>query len=122
MTQEEFEQVILKALEQLPAEFVSALDNLNIEIRPRPSSWELKESCVEPGDTLFGLYVGVPLPDRTHFDTMNLPDQILIFQEPHEQAFRKEEEMVEQVRRTLLHEIGHYLGMDEDRLSDLDLD
>ena len=122
MTEDEFEQVILRALEQLPAEFVSALDNLNIEIRPRPSPYELEESCLGPGDTLFGLYVGVPLPDRTHFDTMSLPDQILIFQEPHEQAFGREEEMVEQIRRTLLHEIGHYLGMDEDRLADLDLD
>lgn len=122
MTEQEFEQVLIKALDQLPAEFMSALDNLTIEIRPRPSSSELAESCVEPGDTLFGLYVGVPLPDRTHFDTMNLPDQILIFKEPHEQAFREEGEMVEQIRRTLLHEIGHYLGMDEDRLADLDLD
>ena len=100
MTEQEFEQVLIKALDQLPAEFMSALDNLTIEIRPRPSSSELQESCVEPGDTLFGLYVGVPLPDRTHFDTMNLPDQILIFQEPHEQAFREEGEMVEQIRRT----------------------
>ena len=89
MTEDEFEQVILRALEQLPEEFVSALDNLNIEIRPRPSPYELEESCLGPGDTLFGLYVGVPLPDRTHFDTMSLPDQILIFQEPHEQAFSR---------------------------------
>ena len=122
MTEDEFEQVILKALQQLPAEFVRALDNLTIEIRPRPSPSDLKEACVDSGDTLFGLYVGIPLPDRTHFDTMSLPDQILIFKEPHEQAFGREEEMVEQVRRTLLHEIGHYLGMDEDRLADLDLD
>lgn len=119
MRRSDFERIVLEALEQLPERFRQALDNLDIQIRWRPTPAELRRAGVPPGQTLFGLYLGVPLPQRGHFYTMTLPDTILIYQLPHERYCRSEAEMVEQVRKTLLHEIGHYLGIDEDRLQEL---
>ena len=98
------------------------LDNLDIEIRSRPSKAELQSAGVSSGHTLFGMYVGVPLPERSHYHSMILPDQIVIYQQPHEETFHTEVEVVHQLRRTLFHEIGHYLGMDDDRLRELGLD
>lgn len=119
MRRRDFERIVLEALDQLPGRFREALDNLDIEIRWRPTPAELRQAGVHRGSTLFGLYVGVPLSQRGHHYTMALPDKILIYQLPHQRYCRSEAEMVEQVRRTLLHEIGHYLGLDEDRLHEL---
>ena len=121
MRPSQFQQIILQALDQLPPQFRDALNNLDIEVRWSPTAAELRSAGVSPGYTLFGIYVGVPLPDRSHAYTMTLPDKIVIYQEPHERAFRTEAAMVEQMRKTLLHEIGHYLGIDEERLHELGL-
>lgn len=115
----EFERVVLQALEQLPPEFRQALENVDIQVRWRPTLGELRRGRVRPGGDLFGLYVGVPRTKRGHHYTMVLPDTIYIFQRAHERHCRSEAEMVEQARRTLLHEIGHYMGIDEERLRDL---
>lgn len=119
MRRRDFQRVVLQALEQLPKPFLHALDNLDIQIRWQPTPEELRRAGIPPGQTLFGLYLGVPLPQRGHHYTLTLPDTILIYQLPHERYCRTEAEMVEQVRLTLLHEIGHYLGLDEDRLQEL---
>jgi len=117
----QFDQIIVEALQQLPAQFREALDNLDIEVQWRPSPQELRRAGVRRGQTLFGIYLGVPLPQRSSAYNLALPDKIVIYQEPHELACMTEEELVEQVRKTLLHEIGHYLGIDEERLRDLGL-
>lgn len=119
MTRREFERVIEQALDELPQEFRRALDNIDIQVRWRPTLGELRRAGLRPHDELFGLYIGVPLPDRSHGYGMVLPDTILIYQRTHERYCRSEEEMVEQARKTLLHEIGHYMGIDEDRLHEL---
>ncbi len=119
MKRREFERIVLQALEQLPAPFRDALENLDIQVRWRPTLGELRRAGLRRGQNLFGLYVGVPLPKRGRYYSMALPDTIFIYQQAHERYCRSEAEMVEQIRKTVFHEIGHYLGIDEDRLEEL---
>jgi predicted Zn-dependent protease with MMP-like domain len=118
MRRSDFQRLVLKALEDLPDQFRNALDNLDIQVRWRPTPAELRRAGVRRG-SLFGVYLGVPLPKRGRGYSMHLPDTIVIYQHTHERHCRTEEELVEQVRQTVLHEIGHYLGIDEDRLREL---
>ena len=117
----QFRQIVLRALGELPPQFRQALENLDIEVRWRPTPGERRRAGLRPGHTLLGLYLGVPLPQRSSGYSMALPDKILIYQEPHQRAGQTEAELVQQVRRTLLHEIGHYLGIEEERLEELGL-
>jgi len=119
MKRSEFQRVIQQALDELPPQFQYALHNIDIQVRWRPTVRELRQARVRPGGSLFGLYTGVSLPHRTHGYSMVLPDRIIIYQRTHELHCRTEEEMVEQAKKTLLHEIGHYLGIDEGRLREL---
>jgi predicted Zn-dependent protease with MMP-like domain len=118
MRRRDFERLVLQAVDGMPDEFRNALENIDIQVRYRPTPAELRRAGVRRG-SLFGLYVGVPLPERTHGYSMALPDTIVIYQHTHERYCRSEAEVVEQVRQTVLHEIGHYLGIDEDRLGEL---
>ena len=118
MRRSQFERLVLQALEDLPHQFHDALQNIDIQVRWRPTPAALRRAGVRRG-SLFGVYLGVPLPDRGHNYSMTLPDTIVIYQHTHERHCRSEAEIVEQVRQTVLHEIGHYLGIDEDRLQEL---
>ncbi|HSM08874.1 MAG TPA: metallopeptidase family protein [Gemmatimonadota bacterium] len=121
MTPERFETLVARALGLLPPEFEAHMENVSVVIEPRPPR-ELLESFGsdpdDPHDTLFGLYEGVPLIERRHDDLL-LPDQITIYREPLLEYCASEDEVVDEVRITVLHEIGHFFGMDEDRLDEL---
>ena len=119
MTRRDFQRVVRRALEELPPVFQDALENLDIQVRWAPTPYERRRSRLRPGYDLYGLYLGIPITKRTHGYSMVAPDVILIYQRAHERQARTETEMVEQARQTLLHEIGHYMGIDEDRLQDL---
>jgi len=118
MRRSEFERLVLQALEDLPDQFGDALQNIDIQVRWRPTPAELRRAGVRRG-SLFGLYLGMPLTKRGRGYSMTLPDTIVIYQLTHERYCRTEAEVVAQVRQTVLHEIGHYLGIDEDRLQEL---
>lgn len=118
MQRRAFERLVLQALEDIPDQFRDALENIDIQVRYRPAPAELRRAGVRHG-SLFGIYIGVPLPQRGHGYSMALPDTIVIYQQTHERYCRGEAEIIEQVRQTVLHEIGHYLGIDEDRLREL---
>jgi len=118
MRRSDFERLVLQALEELPDQFRDALENIDLQVRWRPTPAELRRAGIRRG-SLFGVYLGVPLPRRSHGYSMALPDTIVIYQRTHEMHCRNEAEIVEQVRQTVLHEIGHYLGIDEDRLQEL---
>lgn len=121
MTPERFEALVARALGLLPAEFEAHMENVSVVIEERPDENLLRSMGFdpdEPHDTLFGLYEGVPLIERRHDDLL-LPDQITIFRAPLLEYCRSEEEVVEEVRITVLHEIGHFFGMDEERLDEL---
>ncbi|MGH7571818.1 MAG: metallopeptidase family protein [Gemmatimonadota bacterium] len=116
-----FERLVQRALNRLPPEFQDHLENVSVVIAEAPDR-ELLESMgfdpEDPEDTLFGLYEGVPLTERRHDDVL-LPDQITIFRRPLLEWADSEEEIVDEVRITVLHEIGHFFGLDEDRLDEL---
>jgi len=118
MRRSEFKRLVLQALEEVPDQFRDALQNIDIQVRWRPTPAELRRAGVRRG-SLFGLYVGVPLTKRGQHYSMTVPDTILVYQHTHERHCRSDAEIVEQVRQTVLHEIGHYLGIDEDRLQEL---
>src|SRR3990170_2146449 len=118
MRRSEFERLVLQALEELPDQFRDALHNIDIQVRWRPTPAELRRAGVRRG-SLFGLYVGIPLTKRGRHYSMTVPDTILVYQHTHERHCRNDDEIVEQVRQTVLHEVGHYLGIDEDRLQEL---
>src|SRR3990172_3732313 len=115
MTRRDIQRVVRRALEELPPVFQDALENLDIQVRWAPPPYERRRSRLRPGHDLYGLYLGIPITKRTHGYSMVAPDVILIYQRAHEPQATTETEMVEQARQTLLHEIGHYMGIDEDR-------
>ena len=118
---ERFEALVSMALDRLPAEFVEHLENVSVVIAEKPDPDLLASMGLDPDDpedALFGLYEGVPLTERRHDDVL-LPDQITIFWRPLLEWAESEDEIVEEVRVTVLHEIGHFFGLDEDRLDEL---
>jgi predicted Zn-dependent protease with MMP-like domain len=107
-------------LDRLPKQFRDGLRNLEIVVEKRPSVDLLRAEGLDPRhDTLYGLYQGVPLPDRSAFDPPILPDKITIFAEPLLEDFPDPAELREEIRLTVLHEIAHFFGMDEDEIEDL---
>jgi predicted Zn-dependent protease with MMP-like domain len=121
MRRHEFEKLVLEALAKVPVEFQEHLQNLDVVVKWRPSPAERRQVGSRYGDDLFGLYLGVPLTERGAYYNMALPDKIAIYQEAHERLCSSREEMVEEVRKTVLHELGHYVGIEEERLEELDL-
>lgn len=107
-------------LERLPKEFLSRLHNVEIVIEKRPTKSRLKAMGLDPQqDALYGLYEGTPLSERSALQPPLLPDKITIFSEPLLRDFPDPAELRKQIRLTLLHEIGHYFGMDEEEIEDL---
>jgi predicted Zn-dependent protease with MMP-like domain len=116
---DEFERALRKALSGLPPVFREALGNVAVVVEEWPPDWLLDELGIPPEDTLYGFYHGIPLPERSIQDSGNLPDKISIYRGPLEEDFPDREELCREIGVTLLHEIGHYFGMDEEELSRL---
>lgn len=96
------------------------MQNLAIVVEDEPSRELLRDMDVGPGDTLLGLYQGTPLTER-HWDYGNaLPDRVLIFQGPHQREAEDEDDLVVAIGETLIHEIGHYFGMSEEQIEDIE--
>jgi len=119
VSKKEFAGLVEQAIAELPEQFARFMDEVTVEIRDRPSRKLLKELEMEGDELLFGLYEGVNLLDRSVEHSGRLPDRILIFQEDHELACESRAELVRELRTTVLHEIGHFFGMDEDDLEKL---
>ena len=115
----QFAALVEKALSELPDPFAAAIESIPIEVRDRPSLRQLRDVGLKDDDLLLGLYHGRPLPQRSVEDSGRLPDLIYIFQQDIEMVCRSEAELVRQVRTTVLHEIGHHFGMNEEDLKRL---
>jgi len=118
LSREDFESLVDEALSSLPEEVQRWLDNVAIVVADRPSPEQQARTGMGPGSLLFGLYEGVPKTRRGVTYGEVVPDKILIFQRPIEMVCRTPAQVRSQVRRTVLHEIGHHLGLDEDELED----
>jgi predicted Zn-dependent protease with MMP-like domain len=116
MSLEEFEDEVTKAVEELPAEFKSQLDNVDILVEIWPTETDLKSILAHPGTTLFGLYKGVPKTKRGNNYSAVLPDKITIYAGPILSLSPSLEDAKKQIRKTVLHEIGHYFGMSEESI------
>ena len=114
-----FDNVLRQALDDLPGKFRESLRNVAIVVEDRPPGWLLEELDLPPGETLYGFYHGIPLPERSVLDSGTLPDTISVYRLPLMEDFRDPGELARQIRTTLLHEIGHYFGMDEEDLARL---
>jgi predicted Zn-dependent protease with MMP-like domain len=117
---EKFEKLVADALAGVPRRFRDAMSNLVILVEDEPSRELLRDLDIESPDTLFGLYQGVPLTERRWDHGNTLPDQIRIFQGPHERETDSEDELVIQIGETLIHEIGHYFGLSEEEIADIE--
>jgi predicted Zn-dependent protease with MMP-like domain len=114
MEREKFEALVEEAVARLPKKFKDLLDNIAIMVEDDPPRRRSSASR----STLLGLYHGVPLPYRGPYYGNVPPDVIIIFKQPIEAICSSDDEVREQVRKTVIHEIGHYLGMSEKRVRD----
>jgi predicted Zn-dependent protease with MMP-like domain len=115
-----FEQLVSDALTRIPRRFRDALTNLVIVVEDEPSVDLLQEMEVEPPDTLLGLYQGTPLTERRWDHGNTLPDRILLFQGPLERESDGEDDLVIAIGETLIHEVGHYFGMSEEQIEEIE--
>ena len=116
-----FEALVARALARIPPPFDRALDEVAIVIEDEPSPAQRRDNGLKPGETLYGLYDGIP---RTEWgaDLVPIPNKISLFRLPLEEDFADPDELADEVRLTVLHELAHHLGIDDDRLDELGLE
>lgn len=120
LSEGQFEKIVARALDDLPKWVSQKMQNLAIVIHPWPTTKQMQKSQKQ-GTTLLGLYEGIPLTRRGQAYRLVPPDRITLFQRPLQGAARDEQELVQLVRRTIIHEIGHHFGLSERDLRDLGL-
>ena len=119
MHRDRFRRLVQRTLRALPAAVRERLDNVELVIEREPSPQEIEWAGLESGGALFGLYVGTPQTERADYHLV-LPDRIVIFQGPLERHFHPRE-IQREVRTTVMHELAHHFGVDDERLETLGL-
>jgi len=122
MDRARFEQLVEEALAELPPEFTARFDNVTVMVQDWASPEQLAKVNLRDPHHLLGLYEGIPLTERPRAYDGALPDRITIFRIPIEEMSRTDNDIKAQVRKTVMHELGHYFGMDEERLRRTDAD
>ena len=120
MTRQQFTDLVDEALSRIPRRFRAAMNNVAVIVEDEPPAHILQEMEIEPPDSLFGLYQGTPLPERGWAFGNALPDRISIYQRPIVEACADDEEIRDCVVETVIHEFGHYFGMDEDQIEEIE--
>ena len=120
MTRERFRQLVDEALLTIPERFRDAITNMAIVVEDAPTPQQLDEVGVEPPDTLLGLYEGTPLTERHWAHGNTLPDKVTLFQGPIEDASDDEDDLVVAIGETLIHEVGHYFGLSEEEIEEIE--
>jgi predicted Zn-dependent protease with MMP-like domain len=120
MTKERFTELVEDALRGIPRRFRDAMQNVAVVVEDEPPQELLDEMEMEPGDTLFGLYHGTPLTQREANYGNVLPDRISIYQLPIEEACEDEEDIRMCVAETVIHEFGHYFGLTEEEIEEIE--
>ena len=116
MTRAKFEALVARAMRGLPRKFRDKIKNIAVVVEDWADAETLAEMDIEPPDTLYGLYRGVDITRRDASYGNVLPDVITIYQGPIEEDAVDEDDMAEIVRETVIHELGHYFGLDDDTM------
>lgn len=120
LTDERFDALITRAMDELPQEYIRGLQNVAIVMADEPDEAQREKLKLRQGHLLLGLYEGVPRTVRTGNEAGLLPDKITLFKYPILAVSNDDESLFEQVKRTLWHEIAHYYGLDHDRIDHLE--
>lgn len=121
LSDDEFDDLVQESLGTLPKAFEPYMENVIVEVRDRPDRQLLaaEHVAIAGGRTLLGLYCGVALPNKSVSQPYDMPERIYLFKRNIESICRDRDEVVEQIRITVLHEVGHHFGMDEEDLDEL---
>ena len=118
-TRKQFDRLVQRAIRRIPSEFREHLDNILISVQRRPAAELLRDMGLPPDDPLLGIFQGIPLMERSSFEPPLYPDTIFLFQEPLEEMCATADELEREIEITVAHEIGHFLGISEERLEEL---
>jgi predicted Zn-dependent protease with MMP-like domain len=120
LSRAEFTRLVEEALSEIPRRFRDEMKNVAVVVEDEPSPDVLEDLEVEPGGSLFGLYQGIPLPERAWAHGNTLPDRISIYQRPIEEACEDHEDIIVCVAETVIHEFGHYFGLSEEEIEEIE--
>ena len=120
MTRERFTALVEDVLRDIPQRFRDAMKNVAVIVEDEPPPELLEELEMDPDDTLFGLYQGTPLTERAFSYGNTLPDRISIYQLPIEDACEDDDDVRLCVAETVIHEFGHYFGLSEEEIQDIE--
>jgi predicted Zn-dependent protease with MMP-like domain len=115
LTRSEFERVVDEALESLPKRFADLIENIVIAVEDEPTDEDYESFDDDDDSEILGIYRGVALTERTH-DMQLLPDEIAVFRGPINRVAGTRAEAVHEVRETVIHELGHYFGLDDEEM------
>jgi predicted Zn-dependent protease with MMP-like domain len=122
MERARFISLVRRALRDVPSPFKEHLRQVDIVVKRRPGRDDLADAGLPPSESMYGFYRGVPLTERDSAYNLVAPDVIHIYQEPLEEDFEDDDDLVHEIRVTVLHELAHFFGIDDDRLHELGLD
>ena len=120
MTREKFERLVVEAITLIPKRFRREMKNLALVVEDEPGIALLQEMEIVPPDSLYGLYQGTPLPERSWGFGNVLPDRITLYQRPIEEDCDDEDDVRAVIGETLIHEVGHYFGLSEEEIQDIE--
>lgn len=119
LSDEQFDAIITRAMDELPQEYIQGLNNVAIVMADEPTDEQKQKMKLREHAILLGLYEGIPLTQRGNGYTFVLPDKITLFKRSILRVVHNEEELFEQTKRTLWHEIAHYYGLNHERMEQL---
>ncbi len=119
LSADEFVELTRQALAHIPEPFAAYLEDVLIDVEAVPDPEACKEGGVDDPRDLLGLYLGTPLTQRSAEDPAQLPDRIVLYQRNIERVCRSRGEIINEIRKTVFHEVGHHFGLDEDDLEQL---
>ena len=120
MTREKFEKLVAEAITLIPKRFRREMKNIAVVVEDEPSAELLDEMEIEPPDSLYGLYQGTPLPERSATWGNTLPDCVTLFQKPIEEDCDDDDDVRMVIGETLIHEVGHYFGLSEEEIEEIE--
>ena len=122
MKQEDFARVVDEALKGLPPKVRARVTEIPVVIKDRPTAREIRDADLPPGDALLGLFSGTSLRDKTTWGEPGGMDRIILYRKPLEETCASRKELILEIQKTVIHEVGHFLGMEEEDLERLGYD